>query len=111
MHGNRFRLKQQLEKEKQELEKRKEEEEIRTRRETMVTQSSTTMEVPQRQNVQQSPVEVPQTILEVRVRALHAGIRLFICYNQIYLNRTCICDTSLLCVYSYNVISMQNTCC
>ncbi len=64
MQGNRFRLKQQLEKEKLEIDKRKEEDEIRNMRDAMVTQSSSTMEVPTRQNVQ-TPVEVPQTILEV----------------------------------------------
>ena len=70
MQGNRFRLKQQLEKERLELDKRREEEDMRTRRENMVIQSSTNMEVPQRQDNQPEPVEVPQTILEVHVHII-----------------------------------------
>ena len=65
MQGNRFRLKQQLEKERLELDKRREDEEMRTRRENMMIQSSTNMEVPLRQDNQPESVEVPQTILEV----------------------------------------------
>ena len=65
MHGNRIRLRQELEKQRQEMEKRREEEELRNRRDNVVTQSSSTMEVPMRPNAQQTSVEVPQNILEV----------------------------------------------
>lgn len=66
MHGNRIKLRQQLEKEKLENERKREEGELMMRREAIVTQSSSTMEVPQRHQLPQISVEVPQNVLEVR---------------------------------------------
>ena len=67
MHGNRIKLRQQLEKEKLENERRREEGELMMRREAIVTQSSSTMEVPQRHQLPQISVEVPQNVLEVYI--------------------------------------------
>ena len=67
MHGNRIKLRQQLEKEKLENERKREEGELMMRREAIVTQSSSTMEVPQRHQLPQISVEVPQNVLEVYI--------------------------------------------
>lgn len=65
MHGNRVRMRQQLEKERQELEKRAEEEERRRQRNAIVSQSSNSMTIPQKPQPPQVTIEVPKNVLEV----------------------------------------------
>ena len=65
MHGNRYLLRMQLEKERQELERRREEEEIRRTREVIGISSSSSIDVPQKPMPPQVTVEVPQNVLEV----------------------------------------------
>ncbi len=69
MHGNRTRLRQELEKQRQELERNREEIDARMRREAAVNHQSSSMEVPANRGGasggNQVTVEVPTTILEV----------------------------------------------
>ena len=70
MHGNRIRLRQELEKQRQELERQKDEEDSRRRREAAVSQQSSTINVPpisQAGSGAGVSLEVPNTILEVRM--------------------------------------------
>lgn len=65
MHGSRYLLRMQLEKERQELERRREEEEIRRTREVIGISSSSSIDVPQKPLPPQVTVEVPPNVLEV----------------------------------------------
>lgn len=66
MHGNRTRLRQELEKQRQELERQREENDSRHQREMMVSQQTPSMEVPSSTTgPNQVTIEVPTTILEV----------------------------------------------
>lgn len=71
MHGNRIRLRQQLEKERQELEKRLEEDERIRQRNVIVSQASNTMTIPQKPQPPQVTVEVPKNVLEVNNVHMH----------------------------------------
>lgn len=78
MHGNRIRLRQELEKQRQELERKRDEEENRRRREIAVSQQSSTIDVP---SISQAggggsvTLEVPNTILEV---SLGGGVCVYV---------------------------------
>ena len=65
MHGNRIRLRQQLEKERQELDRRREEEELIRQRNVIVSQSSNSLSIPQKPQPPQVTIEVPPKVLEV----------------------------------------------
>ena len=72
MHGGRTRLKQELEKQKLEVERRREEMELQKQREMRELMQSQNMAIPQQPTPAQSnggipAVDVPHTILEVRV--------------------------------------------
>lgn len=70
MHGNRTRLRQELEKQRQDLERKRDEDETWKSREGAGVQQSASMEVPvgiQQQQPQVS-VEVPSNVLEVRTK-------------------------------------------
>lgn len=66
MHGNRTRLRQELEKQRQELDRRREENHSRVQREMAVSQQSASMDVPTGSSPNQVTIEVPTNILEVR---------------------------------------------
>lgn len=65
MHGNRTKLRQQLQKERQELEMRREEDELRRQRNVIVSQSSNSMIIPQKPQPPQVTIEVPENVLKV----------------------------------------------
>lgn len=69
MHGNRIRLRQQLEKERLELERQREEKASMVKREMVVSQQTPSMDVPasgMAGNPNQVTIEVPTNVLEVR---------------------------------------------
>ena len=65
MHGSRYLMRMQLEKERQEIERRREEEEKRRTRELIGISSSSSIDVPQKPLPPQVTVEVPPNVLEV----------------------------------------------
>lgn len=68
MHGNRIRLRQQLEKERLELERQREENASRMIREVVVSQQTPSVDVPTVTTTtpNQVTIEVPNNVLEVR---------------------------------------------
>ena len=72
MHGNRTKLRQELEKHRLENERKRDEEEMKKRREMAGVQQSSSIDVPPPQSsYAPSSVEVPQTVLEVSVWLVH----------------------------------------
>ncbi len=66
MHGNRTRMRMELEKQRIEMERKREEAVERERRKLAVSQASSTMEVPTIQEATSASLEVPTDILQVR---------------------------------------------
>ena len=69
MHGNRIRLRQQLERDRLELERQREEKASMVKREMAVSQQTPSMDVPASgvaTNPNQVTIEVPTNVLEVR---------------------------------------------
>jgi hypothetical protein len=86
MHGNRIRLRQQLEKERLELERQREEKAAQVKREMVVSQQTPSMDVPASgapATPNQVTIEVPNNVLEVskgcsqRRGVAREGVRVF----------------------------------
>lgn len=75
MHGNRTRMRQELEKQRLELERQREEKDAQRRREAAVVSQTPSMDVPDNSMGNQVTIEVPTNVLEVSIGGCGLSVR------------------------------------